>query len=100
MLREKRSVTEANCLSKASEALLVTLVKDYELTVTYVMWRCHMKGKANGLTAIGALVYAIYSLVDRFIVEIPDIVAIPIMILGIILILAGIVKTRKDNATK
>ena len=59
-----------------------------------------MKGKANGLTAIGALVYAIYSLVDRFIIEIPDIVAIPIMILGIVLIMTGIVKTPKDNATK
>jgi prepilin signal peptidase PulO-like enzyme (type II secretory pathway) len=59
-----------------------------------------MKGKASALTAIGSLIYVIYSLVDRFIIEIPDVVAIPIMILGIVLILTGIVKTRKDNATK
>jgi prepilin signal peptidase PulO-like enzyme (type II secretory pathway) len=90
----------ANCLSEALGALLVTLVKDYELTVIYVMWRCYMKGKLSVLTTIGILVYVIYSLVDRFVIEIPDIVAIPVMMLGIVLILAGIVKTPKDNATK
>ncbi len=59
-----------------------------------------MKGKLSVLTTIGILVYVIYSLVDRFVIEIPDIVAIPVMMLGIVLILAGIVKTPKDNATK
>ncbi|NLJ59549.1 MAG: hypothetical protein GX338_01220 [Firmicutes bacterium] len=59
-----------------------------------------MKGRVSVLTMIGILVYVIYSLVDRFVIQIPDIVAIPVMILGIILILAGIVKTPKDNATK
>lgn len=59
-----------------------------------------MKGKISVLTTIGILVYVIYSLVDRFIIEIPDIVAIPVMILGIVLILTGIIKTPKDNATK
>lgn len=59
-----------------------------------------MKGKVSVPTTIGILVYVIYSLVDRFIVAIPDIVAIPVMILGIVLIVAGIVKTPKDNATK
>ena len=59
-----------------------------------------MKGKVSVLTRIGILVYVIYSWVDRFIIEIPDIVAIPIMILGIVLIMTGIVKTPKDNATK
>ena len=59
-----------------------------------------MKGKVSILTTIGILVYVVFSLVDRFIVEIPDIVAIPVIILGTILILTGIVKTPKDNATK
>lgn len=59
-----------------------------------------MKGKVSVLTRIGILVYVVYSWVDRFIIEIPDIVAIPVMILGIVLILTGIVKTPKDNATK
>ncbi len=59
-----------------------------------------MKGKVSVLTRIGILVYVVYSWVDRFIIAIPDIVAIPVMILGIVLILTGIVKTPKDNATK
>jgi prepilin signal peptidase PulO-like enzyme (type II secretory pathway) len=59
-----------------------------------------MKGRISVLTTIGILVYVIYSLVDRFIIEIPDSVAIPVMILGIVFILAGIIKTPKDNVTK
>ena len=59
-----------------------------------------MKGRISELTTIGILVYVIYSLVDRFIIEIPDSVAIPVMILGIVFILAGIIKTPKDNVTK
>jgi prepilin signal peptidase PulO-like enzyme (type II secretory pathway) len=59
-----------------------------------------MKGKVSILTLIGVVVYVVYSLVDRFIVEIPDIVAIPAIILGTIFILTGFVKTPRDNATK
>ena len=59
-----------------------------------------MKGKVSILTAIGILVYVVYSLVDRFIIEIPDIVAIPVIIIGIAFILIGIVKTPKGNAAK
>lgn len=55
-----------------------------------------MNGKVSILTMLGVVVYVVYSLVDRFIVEIPDIVAIPVIILGTILILTGIVKTPKD----
>ena len=57
-----------------------------------------MKGKVNILTTIGILVYVVYSLVDRFIIEIPDIVAIPIMLLGIIFILTGIVRAPTKKA--
>jgi prepilin signal peptidase PulO-like enzyme (type II secretory pathway) len=59
-----------------------------------------MKGKISILTMVGVVVYVVYSLVDRFIVEIPDIMAIPVIILGTIFILTGIVKTPKDDATK
>ncbi len=59
-----------------------------------------MKGKVSVLTTIGVLLYVVYSLIDRFIVEIPDIVAIPVIIFGTICILTGIVKTSKDNAIK
>lgn len=52
--------------------------------------------KINTLIAIGNLIYVVYSLVDRFIVSIPDIVAIPMMIIGIAMILGGFVKMRKD----
>lgn len=55
-----------------------------------------LKMKINTLIAIGNLIYLIYSLVDRFIVRIPDIVAIPIMIIGIAMIIGGFVKMRKD----
>ncbi len=52
--------------------------------------------KTNTLVVIGNLIYVIYSLVDRFIVRIPDILAIPIMVIGIAMILGGFVKMRKD----
>ncbi|QQY79641.1 hypothetical protein EDD65_11222 [Keratinibaculum paraultunense] len=50
--------------------------------------------KINTLIAIGNLIYVVYSLVDRFIMRIPDIVAIPMMIIGIAIILGGFVKMR------
>lgn len=59
-----------------------------------------MKGKVSVLTMIGVLLYVVYSLIDRFIVEIPDIAAIPVIMVGTICILTGIVKTSKDNAIK
>lgn len=59
-----------------------------------------MKGKMSSLMKIGVFIYVIYSLVDRFIVGIPNIVAIPVMILGIVMIVIGFIKTPKDNTTK
>lgn len=59
-----------------------------------------MKGKVNMLTIIGVIVYVVYALINRFIFEIPDILAIPIIILGIIFILTGIVRTSKNNTAK
>ena len=59
-----------------------------------------VKGRYNILTIIGVLIYVIYSSVDRFVVKIPDVVAIPMMIIGIILIIAGVVKSRNSNRSK
>lgn len=56
-----------------------------------------MKDKASKSTVIGVLIYVVYSLVDRFWVRIPDVVAIPALILGTVLILAGMMKPPKDN---
>ena len=54
------------------------------------------KTETNTLIAIGNLIYVVYSLIDRFIIRVPDIVAIPIMIIGIAMIIGGFVKMRKD----
>jgi len=59
-----------------------------------------MKSRYNLSTIIGVLIYLIYSSVDRFIVEIPDVVAIPLMIVGIVLIIVGVVKSRNSNRSK
>ena len=59
-----------------------------------------MKGKVSILIIIGVIVYVAYSLINRFVVEIPDIVGIPVIIIGIIFILTGIAKTLKDNSSK
>jgi hypothetical protein len=61
------------------------------------MRRCNMKDKASKSTVIGVLIYVVYSLVDRFWVRFPDVVAIPALILGTVLILAGMMKPPKDN---
>ncbi|MEA4912166.1 MAG: hypothetical protein VB092_06120 [Oscillospiraceae bacterium] len=51
-----------------------------------------MKKKLLALCApIGLLLYAAYTVCDRFIVKIPDAVAYPVMIVSILFLLAGIV---------
>lgn len=59
-----------------------------------------MKGKTSILTMIGVLVYVVYALIDRFVIRISDVAAIPIIILGAALILIGIIKMCKDNPKK
>lgn len=56
-----------------------------------------MKGKMSVTTMIGILIYVVYSIADRFIIEVPNIIAIPTMILGIVLIISGNIKTRTDD---
>ena len=59
-----------------------------------------MKRELSILTKIGIIIYVVYSLVDRFIVGIPDIIAIPIMIIGIALMTIGNLKTSRDSTIK
>lgn len=56
-----------------------------------------MKVKGNILINIALIMFVIYSLVDRFIIEIPNIVAIPVLILGIVFIFVGFYKQKGKN---
>lgn len=56
-----------------------------------------MKGKISTLTMTGLLVYVVYSIVDRFFVAVPNVVAIPIIVIGLVMILFGSIKTPQAN---
>ena len=47
--------------------------------------------------SIGILLYVVLSLVDRFFYQIPDYIYIPLAILGIVIIIAGVVVDKKKN---
>ena len=51
--------------------------------------------KKNKLIGIGFLLYLLLTIVDRFILSIPDIIYIPTAILGIAFILTGIFQANK-----
>lgn len=59
-----------------------------------------MKRNTSIVTRIGAFIFVVYALLDRFIIEIPDIIAIPIMILGIVLMLIGNIRSSKDDISE
>lgn len=46
---------------------------------------------------IGVLCYVIYSLINRFIVKLPDAIAIPFCFLSILLIMIGLVNNRYSS---
>lgn len=46
---------------------------------------------------IGMLIYLVMSIMDRFIVKIADFIYIPAMIVGIILMIIGIIKNRRNK---
>ncbi|MFA6693904.1 MAG: hypothetical protein WCS44_03620 [Bacillota bacterium] len=56
-----------------------------------------MKRKISTLTMTGLLVYVVYSIVDRFFVAVPNVVAIPIIVIGLVMILFGSIKTPQAN---
>ena len=59
-----------------------------------------MKGKINILIIIGFVIYLGYLLANKFIVQIPYEIAIPIVILGVTLIVIGTLKMNKRGPKK
>ena len=55
-----------------------------------------MSIKGKTLINIALVMFVIYSLVDRFIFELPSIVAIPILILGIVMMFGGWYKQKNE----
>ncbi|MFW5647837.1 MAG: hypothetical protein ACOCG5_01990 [Candidatus Alkaliphilus sp. MAG34] len=49
----------------------------------------------NMFIKVGALIYVAYLLINKFIVQIPYVIAIPVLVLGIVLMITGIIKTCK-----
>lgn len=69
-------------------------------------WRILMKKKLLSLASpVGLLIWGIYLIVNRFITEIPDAVAYPMMFVSVILMMIGIVvggyrfgkRTKSEN---
>ena len=56
-----------------------------------------MKIKGKTLINITLIILVVYLLVDRFIVEIPNILAIPILIFGVVLLFLGWYKQKSNN---
>lgn len=53
--------------------------------------------KGSIFTTAGMLIYLVVSIIDRFVLEIADYIYIPIMIVGIILIIIGIIKNKRNK---
>lgn len=56
-----------------------------------------MKKESNIFLALGLLIYAIITIVDRFVIKIADYIYIPILIIGTIMIIIGFIKNRKSK---
>ena len=53
--------------------------------------------KGSIFTSFGMLIYLVLSIIDRFVVKVSNYIYIPIMIVGIILIIIGILQNRKNK---
>lgn len=51
--------------------------------------------KLNAFFVIGILIYILYSVIDRFIVRISNIIAIPIIVIGLLCIAIGFFIMKK-----
>jgi uncharacterized protein (DUF983 family) len=56
-----------------------------------------MKNNMSLVTAIGALVLAAYIIIDKFIVQLPDWVAIPVLVIAATLLVFGLIKRKTDK---
>ncbi|HZJ76182.1 MAG TPA: hypothetical protein VFC70_00610 [Oscillospiraceae bacterium] len=54
-----------------------------------------MERRINIFIELGVLIYVVYLLIDKFIVEIPYVIAIPVLVLGIVLMITGAIKTYR-----
>jgi prepilin signal peptidase PulO-like enzyme (type II secretory pathway) len=53
--------------------------------------------KGSIFTTIGMLIYLVVSIIDRFVLEIADYIYIPIMLIGILIIIIGIIQNRRNK---
>ena len=51
----------------------------------------------NIFISFGIVIYIVMSGIDKFVYRLPNMIYIPIAILGIILIMIGFLKIKKDN---
>lgn len=54
-----------------------------------------MKEKYNILGTIGVLLYVVYTLFNRFVRTVPDIIGIPLILIAIALVVVSVVKTGR-----
>lgn len=54
-----------------------------------------MKEKYNILGTIGVLLYVVYTLFNRFVRPVPDIIGIPLILIAIALVVVSVVKTGR-----
>ncbi len=59
-----------------------------------------MKKEPSLFPSIAILIYVLTSLVDRFILKMPDYVYISIMVIAILMMVIGIVQNKKSKDTK
>jgi len=51
-----------------------------------------MKSNMSPVIVIGALILAAYIIIDKFIVQLPDLVAIPVLVIAVALLVFGLIK--------
>ncbi len=56
-----------------------------------------MKGRISPLLSAGLLIFVLYVVIDRFIVHIPNGIAITLLLVAIALIIAGGYKAKKTS---
>lgn len=56
-----------------------------------------MKKTISPLLVMGLLIVAAYSTMERFFTPIPNWLAIPLLVVSIVLIVAGVLKPRKEK---
>jgi len=53
-----------------------------------------MKNNMSPVTVIGTLILAVYIIIDKFIVQLPNWVAIPVLVIAVALLCFGLIKRK------